>query len=98
MENLSRFNLNDIGSDCLKEILKLLQIRCIDQLTLSARDYFGVEHACTWRIIYRHTSKLGLEKNPNLSMRKAGLAIRKPRLGIEKKSDPKLHSKLQRLD
>ncbi len=44
MENLSRFNLNDIGSDCLKEILKLLQIRCIDQLTLSARDYFGVEH------------------------------------------------------
>ena len=34
MENLSRFLLNSIRSDCLKEILKLLQRRCIDQLTL----------------------------------------------------------------
>ncbi len=34
MENFSSFNLS-IRSDCLKEILKLLQIRCIDQLTLN---------------------------------------------------------------
>ncbi len=44
MENVLRFNLNDIGSDYLKEIVQLLQKRCIDQITLSARDYFGVEH------------------------------------------------------
>ncbi len=35
MENLSSFNLDDDRSDCLKEIVKLLQIRCIDELTLS---------------------------------------------------------------
>ena len=34
IENLSSFYLGNIGSDCLKEIHKLLQIRCIDQLTL----------------------------------------------------------------
>ncbi len=47
MENLSRFYLNDIRSDCLKEIVKLLQRRCIDQLILSgsvgSRDV-KVEH------------------------------------------------------
>ena len=35
MENLSSFNVDDDLSDCLKEIVKLLQIRCIDELTLS---------------------------------------------------------------
>ena len=47
MQNLSRFNLNNIGSDCLKEIVKLLQKGCIDQLTLSGlvgRPTVGVEH------------------------------------------------------
>ncbi len=34
MGNLSRFNLDVIDSDCLKEIVKLLQRRCIDQLML----------------------------------------------------------------
>ena len=47
IENLSSFNLKNIGSDCLKEIVKLLQKRCIDQLTL--RGVYGsrsveVEH------------------------------------------------------
>ena len=35
MENLSSFNLKDILSGCLKEIVKLLQRKCIDQLALS---------------------------------------------------------------
>ncbi len=34
MENLSRFTLDVTHSDCLMEIVKLLQRRCIDQLTL----------------------------------------------------------------
>ena len=34
MENVSRLFLDRITSECLKEILKLLQIRCIDQLSL----------------------------------------------------------------
>ncbi len=37
MENLSSFNVDDERSDCLKEVVKLLQIRCIDELTLSGR-------------------------------------------------------------
>ena len=47
MENLSRFFLTGISSDCLKEIVKLLQRRCIDQLTLvglSRSRNVGVEH------------------------------------------------------
>ncbi len=47
LENLSSFYLTDIGSDCLKEIVKLLQGRCIDQLTLrgfTASRNVGVEH------------------------------------------------------
>ena len=47
MENLSSFHLHGIHSDCLKEIVKLLQKRCIDQLALSGslgRPGVGVEH------------------------------------------------------
>ena len=47
LENLSRFDLTCIDSDCLKEIVKLLQRRCIDQLILggfTASHYVGVEH------------------------------------------------------
>ncbi len=47
MENLSSFNLNRIRSECLKEIVKLLQKRCIDQLALSGllgRPDVAVEH------------------------------------------------------
>ncbi len=43
MENLSRFNLKYIGSDCLKEIVKLLQKRCIDQLDLHLLSRSHVE-------------------------------------------------------
>ena len=47
VENLSSFILFNVGSDCIKEIVKLLQKRCIDQLTL--RGLYGsrsieVEH------------------------------------------------------
>ncbi len=47
LENLSSFELDGIHSDCLKEIVKLLQKRCIDQLTLSGvygSLTVGVEH------------------------------------------------------
>ena len=35
INNLSRFVLDDVGSDCLQEILKLLQNRCIVKLILT---------------------------------------------------------------
>ena len=47
MENLSRFILICISSDCLKEMVKLLQRRCIYQLCLSGLSpscVVGVEH------------------------------------------------------
>ncbi len=47
MKNLSSFTLNGIYSECIKEILKLLQRRCIDQLHmvgLPESPSVGVEH------------------------------------------------------
>ncbi len=48
MENLSSFDLSSIGSDCLKEIVKLLEKKCIDQLTLTGGLFggrtVGVDH------------------------------------------------------
>ena len=69
LENLSSFNLIGIGSECLKEIVKLLQRRCIDQLILRgiiASHYVGVEHVfgalmneCTCK--HPHTNLTWLE-------------------------------------
>ncbi|CAB3978598.1 NACHT, LRR and PYD domains-containing 14-like [Paramuricea clavata] len=38
MDNLASFNLRSMGSDCLQEILKLLQKKCIHQLWLRMLD------------------------------------------------------------
>ena len=67
MENLSSFNLDDSRSDCLKEIVKLLQIRCIDELTLSGpygsrdveRVFGALMNECT--VNHTHANLTSLE-------------------------------------